>query len=167
MIDWAGQIHFEDVAVGDELDTIEIPVTLQRLVMEAGANRDFSLIHHDRDVARATGAPDAYANTFFIVGMFERLLREWMGLEGRLNRISRLRGTPTSSRAIRPPGRTTRASSSKNAGNSVRLRSAKPQVTPSTEPPGAGRRRMSVWTRGAPERSAASIPKLRSIDSGT
>ena len=77
--------------VGDELGPISIPVTLQRLVMEAGANRDFSLIHHDRDVAKATGAPDAYMNTFFIAGMFERLLREWMGDAGRLKKISNLR----------------------------------------------------------------------------
>jgi acyl dehydratase len=59
--------------------------------MEAGANRDFSLIHHDRDVARATGAPDAYANTFFIAGMFERLLREWMGHKGQIRKINKLR----------------------------------------------------------------------------
>ena len=29
------------------LPEISIPITLQRLVMEAGANRDFSLMHHD------------------------------------------------------------------------------------------------------------------------
>lgn len=81
----------KSVTVGDELTPISIPVTLQRLVMEAGANRDFSLIHHDRDVARATGAPDAYMNTFFIAGMFERLLREWMGSNGRIRKITSLR----------------------------------------------------------------------------
>ena len=81
----------ESVSVGDKIGPVSIPVTLQRLVMEAGANRDFSLIHHDRDVARATGAPDAYMNTFFIAGMFERLLREWMGPRGRINKIANLR----------------------------------------------------------------------------
>ena len=81
----------ESVSAGDKLAPISIPVTLQRLVMDAGANRDFSLIHHDRDVARATGAPDAYMNTFFIAGMFERLLREWMGPRGRINKIVNLR----------------------------------------------------------------------------
>ena len=87
----ARQRYFDAVAVGDELGPISLPITLQRLVMEAGANRDFSLIHHDGDVARATGAPDAYMNTFFIAGMFERLLREWMGHRGRLNKITGLR----------------------------------------------------------------------------
>jgi acyl dehydratase len=84
-------LSFDSVSVGDELDPVSIPVTLQRLVMEAGANRDFSLIHHDGDVARATGAPDAYMNTFFIAGMFERLLRNWMGPAGQLNAINQLR----------------------------------------------------------------------------
>ena len=66
-----------DITVGLELPTASIPITLQRLVMEAGANRDFSLIHHDSQVARATGASGAFANTFFLMGMFERVMREW------------------------------------------------------------------------------------------
>lgn len=90
-MDWSRQTYFDEVEVGEELDAIAIPITLQRLVIEAGANRDLSLIHHDRDVAKATGAPDAYMNTFFIVGMFERLLREWMGLQGQIRKISDLR----------------------------------------------------------------------------
>ena len=85
------QRSIDSVSVGEEIGAVSIPVTLQRLVIEAGANRDFSLIHHDRDVARATGAPDAYMNTFFIAGMFERLLREWMGPRGRINKICNLR----------------------------------------------------------------------------
>ena len=90
-MDMEGQRSFDSVSVADEIGSISIPVTLQRLVMEAGANRDFSLIHHDADVARATGAPDAYMNTFFIAGMFERLMREWMGHRGVLNKITNLR----------------------------------------------------------------------------
>ena len=85
------QRDFAAVSVGDKLGPMSLPITRQRLVMAAGANRDFSLIHHDRDVARATGAPDAYMNTFFIAGMFERLLREWMGHRGTLDKITGLR----------------------------------------------------------------------------
>lgn len=91
MMDREAQRTIDAVTIGEELGPISIPITLQRLVMEAGANRDFSLIHHDREVARATGAPDAYINTFFIAGMFERLLREWMGPQGRIRRICNLR----------------------------------------------------------------------------
>ena len=79
------------IEVGQELPPISIPITLQRLVMEAGANRDLSLIHHDKAVAQATGAPDAFANTFFLMGMFERLMREWAGPAARIRKIGPLR----------------------------------------------------------------------------
>ncbi len=88
---WAQQLYIEEVSIHMEPSPISIPITLQRLVMEAGANRDLSLMHHDRDIAKATGSPDAFANTYFIMGMFERLLREWMGLRGRLRKINSLR----------------------------------------------------------------------------
>ena len=87
---WSGQLTLEEVDVGAEIPVISIPITLQRLVMEAGSNRDLSLIHHNREVAQSTGATGAYMNTFFILGMFERMLREWMGMRGRLKKISSL-----------------------------------------------------------------------------
>ena len=90
MVDWSRQITIDDVVAGSEIPEISIPVTLQRLVMEAGSNRDLSLIHHNKEVAQSTGATDAYMNTFFIIGLFERMLREWMGTRGRLKKIGSL-----------------------------------------------------------------------------
>lgn len=68
-----------DVTVGEELAPIEFPLSLYKLVMEAGANRDFNSIHHNSDLAKATGAPEAYANTLFLMGMWERAVRDWAG----------------------------------------------------------------------------------------
>ena len=84
-------MHWSDIVAGAELPPISIPITLQRLVMEAGANRDLSLMHHDTKVAQATGAPDAFANTFFLMGMFERLMRDWAGPKARIRKIGPLR----------------------------------------------------------------------------
>ena len=84
-------LRLSNIAAGDEIPAIAIPITLQRLVMEAGANRDLSLIHHDASVARATGAPDAFANTYFLMGMFERLMRDWVGPRARIRKIGPLR----------------------------------------------------------------------------
>lgn len=84
-------MQISDIKTGDTLPEIAIPITLQRLVMEAGANRDLSLIHHDSKIAQATGAPDAFANTFFLMGMFERLMREWAGPAARIRKIGPLR----------------------------------------------------------------------------
>ena len=73
--------------VGEYLPEISIPITLQRLVMEAGANRDFSLMHHDGSIARTAGASDAFANTFFLMGMCERQVRDWAGPRARLKKM--------------------------------------------------------------------------------
>jgi acyl dehydratase len=80
-------LRFADVADGAELPPFSIPLTIQRLVMEAAANRDFTPIHHDREITRATGAPDPYANTMLLQAVFEATVRQWMGLGGRLRRL--------------------------------------------------------------------------------
>lgn len=80
-------LTFDDVIEGAELPEFALPLTIQRLVMEAAANRDFAPMHHDREIARATGAPEPYANTMLIQAVFEATLREWMGLAGRLRSL--------------------------------------------------------------------------------
>ncbi|MBW2366389.1 MAG: acyl dehydratase [Deltaproteobacteria bacterium] len=88
---WEKQLFYEDVKIGSETHEVALPISLQLLVMEAGANRDLSSIHHDNEAGIATGASSAYANTYFLMGMIERLLREWMGIQGKLKKISSLR----------------------------------------------------------------------------
>jgi acyl dehydratase len=84
MADWGRQRRWPDVRPGMQLPPIAFPLSLYRLVMAAGATRDYNSIHHNSDYARATGAPEAYANTMFLQGMWERAAREFIGLDGRL-----------------------------------------------------------------------------------
>lgn len=83
----AGGLAFEDVAVGDVLPTVALPLTVYRLVMAAGSNRDFNSIHHNTEYARSTGADEMYANTSFLMSSWERSVRDWMGLGGRIRAI--------------------------------------------------------------------------------
>lgn len=83
----APTLYFEDVSVGDELPTVAYPLTVYRLVMAAGSNRDFNSIHHNSDYARSTGASEMYANTSFLMSSWERAVRDWMGLAGRIRAI--------------------------------------------------------------------------------
>lgn len=85
------QRHWEDVTEGEALESIAFPLTVYRLVMAAGANRDFNAIHHNGDYARSTGAPDMYANNFLLQGMWERTLRGYIGLAGVIRRLSGFR----------------------------------------------------------------------------
>ena len=90
-MDWSVQRHWEDVQEGDELPPVAFPLSVYRLVVEAGANRDFNSIHHNSEFARASGAPEMYANTGFLLGMWERALREFIGLNGTIRRIAGFR----------------------------------------------------------------------------
>lgn len=81
-MDWSTQRYWEDVSEGDEVPPIDFPLSVYRLVVEAGANRDFNSIHHNTEYARKTGAPEMYANTIFLQGMWERTVREFIGLGG-------------------------------------------------------------------------------------
>lgn len=81
------------VEPGTEIPSVSIAMTVQRMVMEAGANRDFMPVHHDPAVARAQGAPDMYVNTFFVASMIERTVSEWAGPGSRVLRIGPFRMT--------------------------------------------------------------------------
>jgi hypothetical protein len=90
-MDWSAQRYWDDVAEGDDVPPVEFPLTVYRLVVEAGANRDFNAIHHNSEIARTSGAPEMYANTGFLLGMWERAIREFAGLDGSVRRITGFR----------------------------------------------------------------------------
>ena len=84
----ATQRHWDDVVEGEALESIRFPLTVYRLVMAAGANRDFNSIHHNSEVAQATGAPEMYANNFLLQGMWERTVRQYLGEAGVIRRLA-------------------------------------------------------------------------------
>jgi acyl dehydratase len=90
-MDWSTQRYWEDISAGDEVPPVQFPLSVYRLVMEAGANRDFNSIHHNSEYARQTGAPEMYANTIFLQGMWERTVREFIGLAGTIKSLAGFR----------------------------------------------------------------------------
>ncbi|TQC42175.1 acyl dehydratase [Rhodococcus sp. WS4] len=82
-----GQRYWEDVTVGEQLDSERFPLSLYRLVMAAGGNRDFNSIHHNPEYAAASGAPTAYANHMFLQGMWEKTVRRYIGLAGTIRAL--------------------------------------------------------------------------------
>ncbi|KAB2812155.1 hypothetical protein ACIRN4_26040 [Pimelobacter simplex] len=79
--------RLSDVTVGEQLPEVAIPLTVYRLVMAAGSNRDFNSIHHNSAYAQRTGADEMYANTSFLMSSWERLVRDWCGPAGRIRAI--------------------------------------------------------------------------------
>ena len=91
MADWTKQRCFEDVNEGDEVPPVTFNLTVLRLIIEAGGNRDFAQIHHNTRVAQQQGAPEMYANNVFIQGWWERTVREFIGLDGRIKKVGPFR----------------------------------------------------------------------------
>ncbi|APW40271.1 acyl dehydratase [Rhodoferax koreense] len=85
------QRRWSDIEPGDALPPLAFPLSLYRLVMAAGANRDFNSIHHNTEHAQSTGAADAYANVLLLQGMWERSVRAYIGLAGVLRSLQGFR----------------------------------------------------------------------------
>jgi acyl dehydratase len=88
---WERQRCWEDLSAGQAVPAVRFPLSVYRLVVAAGANRDFNSIHHNSDWARASGAPDMYANVLFLQGMWERCVREFIGVGGQIRQLSGFR----------------------------------------------------------------------------
>ncbi|MBS0425697.1 MAG: acyl dehydratase [Proteobacteria bacterium] len=86
-MDWTAQRRWCDVKEDELLTPVVFPLTVYRLVMAAGANRDFNAIHHNTEHARSTGAPEMFANVMLLQGMWERAVREFIGTGGTLHAI--------------------------------------------------------------------------------
>jgi acyl dehydratase len=84
----------EDIAMGDSLPTLVIPVTATLVASGAIATRDFMPVHHDRDYAAEQGAPDIFMNILSDTGYCSRFLTDWSGPDSRLTHLSIRLGVP-------------------------------------------------------------------------
>lgn len=76
------KLRYEDVQVGTELPTRQIPVQRLNLIMYAGASGDFNIIHWNERIATAVGLPDVIAHGMFTMGAAGRVVTEWAGDPG-------------------------------------------------------------------------------------
>jgi acyl dehydratase len=83
-----------DVAVGNTLPILEIPMTPTRIVAGAIATRDFMPVHHDRDYANEQGAPDIFMNILSTNAYCSRYLTDWAGPDAMVRRLSIRLGVP-------------------------------------------------------------------------
>jgi len=81
------------------------------IVAGAIASRDYMPVHHDRDYARAQGAPDIFMNILTTNGYVSRYVTDWAGPEAMLRSISiRLGGPAVPGLPLRFSGRVARES---------------------------------------------------------
>ncbi|MFN8544442.1 MAG: MaoC family dehydratase N-terminal domain-containing protein [Candidatus Binatia bacterium] len=80
---------WEDVAVGEQLPRLVMPITFTRCVYLASATRDFSPQHSNREYAQQRSkTKDVFVNTPFNLGMVSRFLTDWGGPGSTVRRIN-------------------------------------------------------------------------------
>lgn len=94
MPDLAPTRRFDDVAVGDELEPLAIPLTRTLIVATAIATRDYQDVHHDPSLAVERGSPDIFMNILSTNGFVSRFVNGWAGPGARLTKLSIRLGAP-------------------------------------------------------------------------
>ncbi len=87
-------LNYEDVAVGDQLTTLEIPLTRTLIMATAIASRDYQDVHHDPGLAMERGSPDTFMNILTTNGFVGRFITDWAGPDALLRSVKFRLGVP-------------------------------------------------------------------------
>ncbi|KAA5833724.1 MaoC family dehydratase [Saccharopolyspora hirsuta] len=75
-------VRMSEVAVGDQLPELSVPLTRADLVRYAGASGDFNPIHWNERFATEVGLPDVIAHGMLTMAVAGRVVSEWTGDPG-------------------------------------------------------------------------------------
>lgn len=85
---------FADVAAGDELAPLVIPLTRTLIMTTAIATRDYQEVHHDPDIARERGSKDVIMNILTTNGFVGRYITDWAGPNALIRSVKVRLGAP-------------------------------------------------------------------------
>ena len=87
-------LRYDEVNVGDESPTLEIPLTRTLIVSTALASRDFQDVHHDPGLAQERGSQDIFMNILTTNGLVGRFVTDWAGPNALLKSVKIRLGAP-------------------------------------------------------------------------
>lgn len=87
-------LRFADVAVGDLLPELVLPLTRTLIVSTAIASRDYQDVHHDSVLAVERGSKDIFMNILSTNGLVGRFVTDWSGPGGVLTDVRIRLGAP-------------------------------------------------------------------------
>jgi acyl dehydratase len=85
---------YASVSVGDEIPSLEIPLTRTLIVATAIATRDYQVVHHDPAVAAERGSKDIIMNILTSNAFVGRLVTDWAGPDSFLRSVKVRLGAP-------------------------------------------------------------------------
>lgn len=83
-----------DVAVGETLPELSIPITRTLIVATAIASRDYQDVHHDPGLAHERGSKDIFMNILTSNGLVDRYVTSWAGPAAVVKKIKIRLGAP-------------------------------------------------------------------------
>ncbi|HWL64401.1 MAG TPA: MaoC family dehydratase [Actinomycetota bacterium] len=83
-----------DVAMGDELPPLEIPITATLVVAGAIASGDYQEVHHDAELSKSRGTKDIFMNILTTNGLLGRYVTDWTGPDALLKAVRLRLGAP-------------------------------------------------------------------------
>ena len=87
-------LRYDDVAVGQELPPLPIPLTRTLIVSTAIASRDYQDVHHDPTLAVERGSPDIFMNILSTNGFVGRFITDWAGPDATITKVAIRLGAP-------------------------------------------------------------------------
>jgi len=87
-------LRYDEVALGDALPALEVPITATVIVAGAIASRDYQDVHHDAVLARQRGSQDIFMNILTTNGWVGRYVTDWAGPEALLRCVDIRLGAP-------------------------------------------------------------------------
>ena len=90
----ADTLPFEEIALGDMLPELILPLTRTLIVATAIASRDYQDVHHDPGLAVQRGSPDIFMNILTTNGFVGRFVTDWAGPGARIESVSIRLGAP-------------------------------------------------------------------------
>jgi len=78
----AAKVSYDDVEVGTQVPSRDVPVQRWNLVQYCGGSGDFNIIHWNERFAKLFGLPDVIAHGMFTMATAGRLLTDWAGDPG-------------------------------------------------------------------------------------
>jgi len=87
-------MRYRDIAVGERLPELAIPLTRTLIVATAIATRDYQDVHHDPCLALERGSKDIFMNILTSNGLVGRFVTDWAGPQACLRRAAIRLGVP-------------------------------------------------------------------------
>jgi acyl dehydratase len=84
----------KNVKVGEQLPSLDIPLTRTLIVATAIASRDYQDVHHDPGLAQERGSKDIFMNILTTNGFVGRFITDWAGPDAVIKKVAIRLGAP-------------------------------------------------------------------------